>query len=140
MAAWGPSYFGPGNRSVTADTGQTVTHIPHLMHRSSVVSTGRWTGFAGGAWIGSRHRATSEAAAARPAKKPCRHSHPVQRVLADRLGAGEETARHRDVVPHHLAGAVEGSPSAVDLDPGAVDGVPGRVEDVPVEPVRSRGG
>src|SRR5437762_2814270 len=35
----GPSYLGPGNRSVTAETGQTVLHTLHLMQWSAVCST-----------------------------------------------------------------------------------------------------
>ena len=38
--AWGPSYLGPGNRSVTRSTGHTVLHTLHLRHSSAENETG----------------------------------------------------------------------------------------------------
>jgi hypothetical protein len=37
--ACGPSYFGPGNKSVTADTGQAVVQTLHFIQLSIVCST-----------------------------------------------------------------------------------------------------
>ena len=38
--AWGPTYLGPGKRSVTRRTGQTVLHTLHLRHCSAERATG----------------------------------------------------------------------------------------------------
>ena len=37
--AWGPTYLGPGKRSVTRATGHTVTHTLHLRHSSDEYPT-----------------------------------------------------------------------------------------------------
>ena len=113
--------LGPGNRSVTADTGQAVTHIPHLMQRSSVVSTGRWTGLTlpamGGAVIpvpGGHSGASGE--------KPVVTATPSSEC--SRIGSASASRLPATVTfSHDLAGA-ERPPSPVRLDPGAVDGCP----------------
>src|SRR5512132_571900 len=94
----GPSYLGPGNRSVTAETGQTVLQMLHLMQWSAVCSTcstaasgsadgrcGKQGGDAGGGGQGD----------------------PLAGALGGRVVAGEQAADAVDVGRQRLTGVVD---------------------------------
>src|SRR4029453_10120710 len=76
----GPSYLGPGNRSVTAETGQTVLHTLHLMQWSAVCSTCS-TAASGSAGRGGGEQDGDPGGGGQGA--------PLAGALAGRAGAGE---------------------------------------------------
>src|SRR4029450_1861800 len=91
----GPSYLGPGNRSVTAETGQTVLQMLHLMQRSAVCSTCSTaaSGAAGGR--GSEQGGDGGGGG---------EGAPLAGALGGRVVAGEQAADAADVGRHRLRG------------------------------------
>src|SRR5215208_6006996 len=105
----GPSYLGPGNRSVTAETGQTVLHTLHLMQWSAVCST------CSTAASGSADRSGGEQGGDPGGGG---QGDPFAGALDGRVVAGEQAADAADVGRQRLARAVHRPQLGVDPDPG----------------------
>ena len=148
--AWGPTYFGPGKRSVTRATGQTVLQTLHFRHSSAESATSRerrlvddlldrhraapafWRSARGSRrWLGREHRGGAPAAG---------HRNAVAAALGQVALAGEQAADDRDVVERDLAAAVDRVQLLVGSDARGLERVPGRIERIVRQPLPYRRG
>src|SRR4029450_13454907 len=107
--ARGPSSLGPGNRSVTAETGQTVLHTLHLMQWSAVCSTCS-TAASGAAGRGGGEQGGAPGGGGQGT--------PLAGALGGGIVAGEQAADAADVGQQGRARGVHRPQFAVDPDPG----------------------
>src|SRR5919206_4330584 len=107
--ACGPSYLGPGNRSVTADTGQTVLQMLHLMQRSAVCSTCS-TAASGSADGGGGQQGGDPGGGGQ--------GDPLAGAFDGGIVAGEQAADAADVGEQRLAVGADRAQLGVDPDPG----------------------